>query len=65
MSDTYLSSHLKGALYGLVVGDALGAPYEFRSRGSYTVSREMEPSYTFTKSDGGPMDAGTWTDDTR
>lgn len=65
MSITPLESHLKGTLYGLAVGDALGAPYEFKPRGSYVVSGLMEPSYNFTREDGSPMEAGTWTDDTR
>ncbi|EJD00432.1 ADP-ribosylglycohydrolase [Fomitiporia mediterranea MF3/22] len=59
-----LRSHLKGALYGLAVGDALGAPYEFRTRGNYAVSGMMEASFTFTLPDGRPMEPGTWTDDT-
>ena len=59
-----LQSRLRGSLYGLVVGDALGAPYEFKARGSYEVTVNMEDSSTFTD-DGNPLKAGTWTDDTR
>ena len=59
-----LQSRLRGSLYGLAVGDALGAPYEFNARGSYEVTGNMEDSCTFTK-DGNPLKAGTWTDDTR
>lgn len=62
--DIAIVSHLKGALYGLAVGDALGAPYEFQSRGTYTVSGNMELCYTFAL-DGKPLPPGTWTDDTR
>lgn len=32
---------LKDAIYGLAVGDALGVPYEFMHRGSFTVSPDM------------------------
>ncbi|KAH8113006.1 ADP-ribosylglycohydrolase [Phellopilus nigrolimitatus] len=56
-----LNSRFRGALYGLAVGDALGAPYEFKRRGSYAVSGEMEKSNTPGRS---RMGAGTWTDDT-
>lgn len=59
-----LRSRLRGALYGLAVGDALGAPYEFQRRGKYEVSQNMEDSYTFLH-EGKPLKAGTWTDDTR
>ena len=56
-------SRILGSLYGLSVGDALGAPYEFTARGKYTVTSEMEQSYIFTIK-GKPLPAGTWTDDT-
>jgi len=56
-------SRILGSLYGLPVGDALGAPYEFRERGSYTVTSEMEESHIF-KYKGNPLPPGTWTDDT-
>jgi ADP-ribosyl-[dinitrogen reductase] hydrolase len=48
----------RGCLYGLAVGDALGAPIEFQSRGSF------EPITDFRS--GGPfgLNAGEWTDDT-
>src|ERR1700753_952610 len=59
-----LLSRLQGSLYGLVVGDALGAPYEFKHRGAYSPSQNMEPSFTFTQSDGQPLPAGSFTDDT-
>ena len=57
-------SRLLGTLYGLAVGDALGMPYEFQRRGSYTPSTNMEESHTFFHM-GKPLPAGTWTDDTR
>lgn len=28
-------SQIKGMLYGLAVGDALGVPYEFKARGTF------------------------------
>jgi len=48
----------KGCLIGLAIGDALGAPVEFGSYGSF------EPVVGFR--DGGPFNlkAGQWTDDT-
>ncbi len=48
----------RGCLYGLVVGDSLGAPVEFQSRGSFAPVTEFR--------DGGPFNlkAGSWTDDT-
>lgn len=56
-------SRILGSLYGLPVGDALGAPYEFKVRGKYTITSEMEESYVF-EHQGGALPAGTWTDDT-
>ena len=56
--------YMLGALYGLAVGDALGAPYEFQQRRSYIVSGQMEDSYIFMD-ECKPLPAGTWTDDTR
>jgi ADP-ribosyl-[dinitrogen reductase] hydrolase len=48
----------RGALVGLAVGDALGAPVEFRERGTFN------PVVTYRS--GGPhsLNAGEWTDDT-
>lgn len=60
-----MSSRLRGSLYGLAVGDALGAPYEFKKRGSYQISLKMEPSSTFAEENGEPLPAGSFTDDTR
>jgi ADP-ribosylglycohydrolase len=50
----------KGALFGLAVGDALGAPLEFKSRqqASAAVERGLEMS------GGGGWAPGEWTDDT-
>ncbi|KAG9013604.1 hypothetical protein FRB94_001709 [Tulasnella sp. JGI-2019a] len=58
-----LRSRMLGSLYGGVVGDALGGPYEFQGRGSYTPSPDMKESHTFIFK-GKPLAAGSWTDDT-
>ena len=49
---------LKGALIGLAVGDALGAPVEFKDRGSFPLVTEMQSGGYFH------LPAGAWTDDT-
>ena len=51
------SDLLKAAVFGLAVGDALGVPYEFRDRGTFTVTG---------MSSGGVhgQSKGTWSDDT-
>ena len=46
-----------GSLLGGVLADAKGAEYEFRRRGSYVVTEEMEPNTTFN------LPAGSFTDD--
>lgn len=53
LKDRYL-----GSLLGLAVGDALGAPVEFKARGSFPLVEAMQA--------GGPFDLkkGQWTDDT-
>lgn len=58
MAEIQLISRMKGALLGLAVGDALGAPIEFEKRDSY----EHVNGYL----SGGPfkLEAGQWTDDT-
>ena len=47
----------KGAFFGLIIGDALGAAVEFKKRGSFKKLTDMRS--------GGPhgLDAGYWTDD--
>lgn len=47
-----------GALVGLAVGDALGAPVEFKVRGSFPKLTEMQSGGYFQ------LPAGAWTDDT-
>lgn len=53
-----LRSRITGSLVGLAIGDALGAPIEFRDPGTF------QPITGFKS--GGPFNlpAGTWTDDT-
>ena len=53
-----IQGHALGAMLGLAIGDAMGAPVEFRPRGKFT------PVTGFR--DGGPfkLKAGQWTDDT-
>lgn len=53
-----LTNHLRGALIGLAVGDALGAAVEFKSPGSFAPVNGYRS--------GGPhgLNAGEWTDDT-
>jgi len=53
-----IEDRAKGAMLGLAVGDAMGAPVEFRPRGKFS------PVTGFR--DGGPfkLKAGQWTDDT-
>ena len=50
-------NEIVGSLIGLAVGDALGAPYEFR-RAPYKVSPDYVEGGTHTVS------IGEWTDDT-
>jgi ADP-ribosyl-[dinitrogen reductase] hydrolase len=52
-------SRVLGSFYGLLSGDALGAPYEFRSRDSYSVNSDYVPCTTF----GIEIPLGGWTDD--
>jgi ADP-ribosyl-[dinitrogen reductase] hydrolase len=62
ISRRILSSRLSGSLYGLAVGDALGAPYEFEPRGSYQISTTMKPTIGKFRVN---LPAGAFTDDTR
>lgn len=52
-----MNVNLKACVYGLAVGDALGVPYEFRARNTFTCA-EMIGFGTHNQ----PM--GTWSDDT-
>ena len=53
-----LHDRFRGSLLGLAVGDALGAPVEFKERGSFPEVLDFQ--------DGGPFNLkkGQWTDDT-
>lgn len=52
-----MNKQLKAAVYGLAIGDALGVPFEFKSRGSF-LATNMIGYGTHNQS------AGTWSDDT-
>lgn len=58
MNHAEIKNSILGSLFGLAIGDALGAPVEFENPGSF-------PPVTGFQS-GGPfgLPAGTWTDDT-
>lgn len=47
-----------GAMVGLAIGDALGAPVEFRDRDTFALVTDMMPGGYFR------LPAGAWTDDT-
>jgi ADP-ribosyl-[dinitrogen reductase] hydrolase len=53
-----ISERIRGALVGLAIGDALGAPVEFKERGTFGHVSEMQPGGYFR------LPAGAWTDDT-
>jgi ADP-ribosylglycohydrolase len=53
-----LLSRFRGSLIGLAVGDALGAPVEFKPRGSFPPITGFRGSGPFN------LKAGDWTDDT-
>lgn len=54
---------IRGGVYGLLVGDALGVPYEFHEPSTIPPSHqiEMEPPRGFERSHG--VAPGTWSDD--
>ncbi|MBN3807697.1 ADP-ribosylglycohydrolase family protein [Paraburkholderia sp. Ac-20347] len=57
-------SRLRGGLFGLLIGDALGVPYEFHSAASIPESNaiEMTPPVDFERAHAG-VPPGTWSDD--
>ncbi|EFN52346.1 hypothetical protein CHLNCDRAFT_49111 [Chlorella variabilis] len=48
---------MMGSLLGGIVADALGSPYQFKERGSYSVTPDMEYCHTYSKP------PGSFTDD--
>lgn len=58
MKMSLIDDRRRGCLYGLAIGDALGAAVEFKPKGSFPPVRGYR--------DGGPhnLNAGEWTDDT-
>ena len=54
-------THATGAILGLAVGDALGAPYEFTASPDLTLTREAQD---MTGGGGVGWQPGEWTDDT-
>lgn len=53
---------LLGGLYGLLVGDALGVPYEFHDAEDLPAVIELRPPATFRRAHEG-VPPGTWSDD--
>lgn len=58
------ATRVRGALYGLLVGDALGVPYEFSAPGDIPAPAliEMTPPLGFGRAHRGTPE-GTWSDD--
>jgi ADP-ribosyl-[dinitrogen reductase] hydrolase len=61
---TTFADRLMGGLYGLLIGDALGVPYEFHPRGAIPEQGliEMTPPLDFRRAHRG-VPPGTWSDD--
>lgn len=63
-----LTSRIRGSFYGLAVTDALGAPVEFLTRGTFPLIQSYQPNTNFSiqAPDGSyvPIPAGSFTDDT-
>ena len=59
-----LETQICGALYGLLIGDALGVPYEFHDPSDLPPLEqiEMEPPIGFARAHFGTL-PGTWSDD--
>lgn len=55
---TKKENRIKGTLLGLAIGDAMGAPVEFKKRGSFVPVTEYRSGGKFR------LNAGEWTDDT-
>lgn len=59
-----IENRIKGGLYGLLVGDALGVPYEFHSKEKIPPYEQIEmvPPQDFDRAHKG-VRPGTWSDD--
>ncbi len=57
-----LSDRLEGGILGLLVGDALGVPYEFHGPEEIPEFVEMDPPHGFNRAHPG-IAPGTWSDD--
>lgn len=62
MSSPSLEARLRGGLYGLLVGDALGVPYEFHDPANLPERVTMVPPEGFRRAHPGTP-PGTWSDD--
>jgi ADP-ribosylglycohydrolase len=56
------SARIEGAIWGLLVGDALGVPYEFHPPGQIPARIELDPPPGFRRAHPG-VPPGTWSDD--
>ena len=64
MSDLELINRIKGGIYGLLIGDALGVPYEFHMKEDIPSVEQIEmiPPKGFQRAHIG-TEPGTWSDD--
>lgn len=64
MMEKIQQSKIRGGLYGMLIGDALGVPYEFHSANEIPPYHEIEmtPPGGFSRSHRGVL-PGTWSDD--
>lgn len=61
-STVSLSDRLSGGIYGLLIGDAVGVPYEFHRPESLPAEIDMVPPVGFPRAHRG-VQPGTWSDD--
>lgn len=64
MTTPALADRISGAIYGLLIGDAVGVPYEFHDPEELPplAQIDMQPPPGFRRSHGG-VPVGTWSDD--
>ena len=64
MSDFEYINRIKGGIYGLLIGDALGVPYEFHMKDDIPPMEQIEmiPPKDFLRAHAG-TEPGTWSDD--